>query len=608
MFRRWYSSLSLRARAVGLTMAITTISLGIVAATGIWQIREQIAQEQHRAVDSLALGIAQASRGALLAGDTSELSHLAAGFVKDDNILFVAVYADGPQPIAIAVRDPMALQRFLAGDRGEQRSVTSEQPIYAEDFTDLSSGPATDSPNARRGSVPPQVRHTIGRVLVGLTNAPALLAQRNQSQLTAAVTILTEAMGSIVLFLTLGAWMRRLQRLAAASESILRGDFGGSIADNHDDEIGRLAQSFDSMHCTLRQRDVKLQKFTDILQEKVKERTTALELALATAEEANRAKSLFLANMSHELRTPLNGVIGMVDLLLATGPSGQQRRYCEVAKSSARSLLELINDILDFSKIEAGKFEIDCNDFNLHEVVEGVTQMLGERAQQKNIELLCSVDKDVPAIVAGDSVRLRQVLLNLMSNAVKFTEKGDVLVTATLESRLDSYSVVKFTVKDSGIGIPQDRINRLFKSFSQVDASTTRKFGGTGLGLAISQRIVGLMGGQIGVSSQEGRGSTFWFTASLGNRVQPHAASSDSKVDPRGLRALAVDDNLTNREILQAQLASWHLRRCRGQHDQAMEVLLKAARRASRTDSPFSTCTCRRPTARSSRGRLSQTP
>ena len=288
------------------------------------------------------------------------------------------------------------------------------------------------------------------------------------------------------------------------------------------------------MRGALRKRDQELRKFTDTLQEQVKERTRDLQTALTTAEDANKAKSMFLANMSHELRTPLNGVIGMVDLLLAAEPNQQQRRYCDIAKSSARSLVELINDILDFSKIEAGKLELDETDFNLHEIIEEVPQLMGERAARKGIELLCRVNPAIPRTVGGDPVRLRQVILNLVSNAVKFTDKGEVIVDAKLESQTSQYTEIRVSVKDSGIGIPRDRLDRLFKSFSQVDASTTRKFGGTGLGLAISQRIVEMMNGTIGVDSEEGRGSTFWFTVKLARRTQVAIPRRESSADPRG--------------------------------------------------------------------------
>jgi CheY-like chemotaxis protein/DNA-binding transcriptional regulator YdaS (Cro superfamily) len=243
-------------------------------------------------------------------------------------------------------------------------------------------------------------------------------------------------------------------------------------------------------------------------------------------------------------------------------------------------LLELINDILDFSKIEAGKLELDTADFNLHELIENVSQMLGETAEKKNVELICGIGEDVPRAVSGDPTRLRQVVLNLVTNAIKFTEQGEVVVNAVLLDQNATHATVKVSVKDSGIGIPRERIARLFKSFSQVDASTTRKFGGTGLGLAISQRIVEMMGGQIGVDSEEGKGSTFWIKLQLEKRASAPSHRQEIGVDPRGLRALVVDDNSTNREILQAQLASWRLQAdIAGGASEALEMLDKAVER-----------------------------
>ena len=363
-----------------------------------------------------------------------------------------------------------------------------------------------------------------------------------------------------ILFVILGPWIRRLQRLSDASKSISNGDFAGSVADDREDEIGVLARSFDAMCIALRQRDDKLRDFTSTLQDQVKQRTRDLEKALAVAEEASRTKSLFLANMSHELRTPLNGVIGMVELLLNAAPNAQQRRYCDIAKASARSLLDLINDILDFSKIEAGKLEIDATEFDLHQVIESAAQMLGERAEKKKLELICSIGPNLPQHVSGDPVRLRQVIVNLTTNAIKFTEKGEVVVDAAVIEQTPRHTLVRFSVRDTGIGIPLDRLGRLFKSFSQIDASTTRKFGGTGLGLAISQRLVELMGGAIGVESEEGKGSTFWFTMSFAKRPQVNPSRQAALIDLRGLRALVVDDNATSRRAIQAQLMSWTLR------------------------------------------------
>ncbi|HEV3416660.1 MAG TPA: response regulator, partial [Pirellulales bacterium] len=281
-----------------------------------------------------------------------------------------------------------------------------------------------------------------------------------------------------------------------------------------------------------------------------------LERQKEAAELASRAKSEFLANMSHEIRTPLNGVIGMLELLSGTNLDTRQQRYARIARSSADSLLSLINDILDFSKIEAGKLELDHTDFDLHQLVEDMSEIFAQRAEDKKLELACHVRHDVPAAVRGDPDRLRQVLVNLTNNAIKFTERGEVVIRVSLETETPGDAVVRIEVSDTGIGIPPDRMNRLFKTFSQVDASTTRRYGGTGLGLAVCKQLVELQGGAIGVESEPGRGSTFFFTIRL--EKQP-AADRKSKLplELTGLRVLAVDDNATNLEILEAQLAAW---------------------------------------------------
>jgi two-component system sensor histidine kinase/response regulator len=562
--RRWHANLSFRTKVAGISAAITILSLAAVATIGILQIGSEVSEEQHRTADSVALGVARASELAMTVRDTKELSRVANTFLHDDNVLFVAVYGRSTtKPLAIAVRDATSWQQFLRGNVDKDRGVVGIHSV--ETFADADD-PTGDSvtnfsTQSAAATKPAAARSQIlGSAVVCLSTVPTMIAEQHQIRLTVAGTATASILGSGILFLMLRPWMRRLHLLARASQSISHGDFTASINDPHDDEIGHLSQSFDSMRLAVRDRDVKLRKFADTLQEQVKQRTCELEKAVGVAEEASRAKSLFLANMSHELRTPLNGVIGMVDLLLAAQPTTQQKRYCEVAKSSARSLLELINDILDFSKIEAGKLELDSTEFNLHEVIENVTQMLGEAAEKKKIELICGVGDGVPRTVCGDPMRLRQVVLNLVTNAIKFTETGEVVVNAALLEQNETHSLVKITVKDSGIGIPKERIARLFKSFSQVDASTTRKFGGTGLGLAISQRIVEMMGGQIGVDSEEGKGSTFWIKLPLEKRSSPAIARRETDIDPRGLRALVVDDNSTNREILQAQLTSWHLK------------------------------------------------
>jgi len=538
----------LRGRAILVVASLIVFSVLGASVLSVLRTNKILKRNQEVSVNGLSSGLASAIELPLAVGDTQEMERLVREFLGlIPDVGFILIEDAQEQQQAMASVNDESFRAYELGNAGSSGISIQRRTINA-----LSTDGGDDEYYDLFLDEVPEIEQepsALGSIIIGVTNTGLRHAQRAQWESLFITLGVVMAAALPIIFFVVGGWTSRISQLVRFSRHISEGDYTHALEDNKNDEISKLVAAYEQMRIAIRERNESEQR-----------RQTELRDAREQAESANMAKSQFLAHMSHEIRTPINGVVGMLELLSMTETTEKQSKQIRTAMSSADSLLSLINDILDFSKIESGHMDLESVSFDLHDIIESVAEMLAIKAAAKEVELICDIASTVPRSVIGDPTRVRQIIINLVNNAVKFTDEGEVVIRVTTRSQGDESWEIHVAIADSGIGIPPAQRDRLFKSFSQIDASTTRKFGGTGLGLAISKGFVGLMGGEIGITPDRTKGSEFWFTFRAGICDKAVETKPVFRGVLSGMRAMIVDDNQTNRDIYTQALTNWGLR------------------------------------------------